>query len=146
MSVRDIELQVQNIHETYCDDLRSPSQDTFMWISSFVILVGTAIFDWPAETTIQDIMENSSQQQCDALHCIDSDGQQSLSMCHRAEWLMRAGEIRLMLHEGWSGNWDALNIMSASRAYAMGLEETRGFTLTQRCLACEIKQVVYKSQ
>jgi hypothetical protein len=132
MPVRELELRVQNICEAYCEDLRGPTQDAFMWISSFVILVGTATFDWPEGTTMQSIMENSSQQQREALHCADEG--EFLTMRQRAEWLMRAGEIRLMLHEGWAGNWDALNIMDACGAYTEALGETRAFTLTHRCI------------
>ena len=130
--LRELELQVQNICDAYCDDLRGPTQDAFMWISSFVILVGTATFDWPEGTTMQSIMENSSQQQREALHCADEG--EFLTMRQRAEWLMRAGEIRLMLHEGWAGNWDALNIMDACGAYKQALEENRSLVLTQRCI------------
>jgi len=125
-----LELQVQNICDAYCEDGHKP--DAFMWISSFVILVGAATFDWPSGTTMQSIMENSSQQQREALHCADVNESQPLTMCDRAEWLMRAGEIRLMLHEGWAGNWDALNIMDACRAYREALGENRAITLMQR--------------
>ena len=125
-----LELQVQNICDAYCEDLREKNHDAFMWISSFVILVGTATFDWPVGTTMLSIMDNSSQQQREALYFSGAD--ESLTMCDRAEWLMRAGEIRLMLHEGWAGNWDALNIMDACRAYREALGENRAFTLMQR--------------
>ena len=130
--MRDLELQVQNICDAYCEDLRGPTQDVFTWISSFVILVGAATFDWPDGTTIGSIIGNSSQQQRDALHCASLDERQPLTMHDRAEWLMRAGEIRLMLHEGWIGDWDALNIMDACRAYNQALEENKTFTLACR--------------
>jgi hypothetical protein len=132
MPVRELELQVQNICDAYREDARGPTLDAFMWISSFVILVGTAMFNWPAETTIKEILESGSQQQREALHCSDSDEFQLLTMAHRAEWLMRAGEIRLMLHEGWIGDWDTLNIMDACNAYGNILEKHRQFTLAQR--------------
>jgi hypothetical protein len=134
MTIRELEIQVQNICDAYCEDTRGPTLDVFMWISSFVILVGTATFDWPAGTTIEDILDSSSQQQREALRCTDSEECQPLTMRHRAEWLMRAGEIRLMLHEGWIGDWETLNIMHACSAYSVALQENMLFILAPRCI------------
>lgn len=124
---RDLEIAVQNIHDAYGDE------SAFYWLRSFVTLVGTAQYmaDRPGTHTLETLMQACSEQQQDALY-FRAPMDTAITRDHCWEWVLKAGEIRLMLHAEWRGDWDELGIMEACRLYAGAMREGRPIVIQQR--------------
>ena len=126
MSVSDLQMLMRCIHESYCAHTECDRDAAFFWLRSFVTLVGTASFfvQWPKPVTLQQLLQSSSHQQHDALFFRTEVHETLLEQKHFTEWLLKAGEIRLLLHSEWGGEWEELNIMHACSMYETILRES----------------------
>ena len=133
---RDLEILMQNIHDAYCAHTECDRDAAFFWLRSFVTLVGTAQFviDCQETLTLETLLQRCSDQQHDTLY-FRAEPSTVITRQHCTEWILKAGEIRLLLHGEWHGDWDGLNIMEACRLYENALREANSpIVLCMRCI------------
>lgn len=105
------------MHALYMLHSTSDPEDVLEWIWSFLILSGTAVYiiERPVGQPATSHEEFLFRYLNEVNPVIDVALPWTTS--HAVEWLMQAGELRLWLQDGWSGQWDALGLDALTREY-----------------------------
>jgi hypothetical protein len=113
------------LHARFCREAEWEPDDSYYWLRSHVTLVAaaTALRGHLGTLTYADMIGRCSEDQAKALAFSVDDPARLLTEADLHEWLMKAGEIRLILHAGWGGRWDHLAVHGAYDAFADHMRE-----------------------
>jgi hypothetical protein len=113
------------LHARFCREAEWEPDDSYYWLRSHVILVAaaTTLRGQLGTLTYAAMIARCSEDQAKALAFSVGDPTRLLTEADLHEWLMKAGEIRLILHAGWGGRWDHLAVHGAYQAFADHMRE-----------------------
>ena len=105
------------LHARLCRDAEWEAEDSYFWLRAHLVLVAAARFVTDSPLPYSTLLALCPPDYQAALAFTTDHPDRFLTADDVAEWMLKAGEIRLVLHSGWGGVWDAEGTRAAYRAF-----------------------------
>jgi len=119
------EKRICDVHALYMQHSTRDPDDTLEWMWSFLVLSGTAIYiiERPPDTPLTKEEASLFRYLNDVTPLEDVTPPWKIKDAF--EWLLKAGELRLWLQDGWDGQWEVLRMNELTRDYITIIQESQ---------------------